>query len=107
VGSCSIISLGLSRIPSAENDPLDIARQMAERGITLVSFILSHRALIEAHKPFQFVVACEPELSNYKVSKVQITKLCANRTVPKNAVDFYTALTEITRLVSLPFLHTH
>ncbi|KAJ3501577.1 hypothetical protein NLJ89_g9277 [Agrocybe chaxingu] len=44
-----------------QNDPLDIARQMAERGITL------------------FVVACEPELSGYR-----------------NAVDFYTALTEIT-----------
>ncbi|KAF8154519.1 hypothetical protein B0H34DRAFT_716852 [Crassisporium funariophilum] len=44
-----------------QNDPLDIARQMAERGIAL------------------FVVACEPELSDYR-----------------NAVDFYTALTEIT-----------
>ncbi|KIM43735.1 hypothetical protein M413DRAFT_26047 [Hebeloma cylindrosporum] len=44
-----------------QNDPLEIARQMAEHGITL------------------FVVACEPELSAYN-----------------NAVDFYTALTEIT-----------
>lgn len=44
-----------------QNDPLEVARQMAEHGITL------------------FVVACEPELSAYN-----------------NAVDFYTALTEIT-----------
>ncbi|KAF8815518.1 hypothetical protein BYT27DRAFT_7193247 [Phlegmacium glaucopus] len=44
-----------------QNDPLDIARQMAERGITL------------------FVIACEPSLSKYQ-----------------NAVDFYTALTQLT-----------
>jgi len=44
-----------------QNDPLQIARQMAERGITL------------------FVIACEPALSKYK-----------------NAVDFYTALTQLT-----------
>jgi len=44
-----------------QNDPLEIARQMAERGITL------------------FVIACEPALSRYK-----------------NAVDFYTALTQLT-----------
>jgi len=44
-----------------QNDPLDIARQMAERGIRL------------------FVIACEPTLSQYK-----------------NAVDFYTALTQLT-----------
>jgi len=44
-----------------QNDPLEIARQMAERGITL------------------FVIACEPALSKYK-----------------NAVDFYTALAQLT-----------
>jgi hypothetical protein len=44
-----------------QNDPLDIARQMSESGITL------------------FVIACEPSLSQYI-----------------NAVDFYTALTQLT-----------
>jgi Mg-chelatase subunit ChlD len=44
-----------------QNDPLEIARQMAERAITL------------------FVIACEPALSKYK-----------------NAVDFYTALAQLT-----------
>jgi len=44
-----------------QNDPLQVARQMAERGITL------------------FVIACEPALSGYN-----------------NAVDFYTALTQLT-----------
>jgi len=52
-----------------QNDPLDIARQMAERGITL------------------FVIACEPGLSRYQ-----------------NAVDFYTALVEITSGRMFPLL---
>jgi len=51
---------GFTKSPD-QNDPLEIARQMAERGITL------------------FVIACEPALSRYK-----------------NAVDFYTALTQLT-----------
>jgi len=51
---------GFSKSPD-QNDPLEIARQMAERGIAL------------------FVIACEPALSRYR-----------------NAVDFYTALTQLT-----------
>ena len=71
----AMISVGLSHIPAAENDPLDIARQMAERGITLVSFsYLITARFLRAYKPLQFVVACEPELSSYKVSVVQITR---------------------------------
>ncbi|KAF8192926.1 hypothetical protein BJ912DRAFT_961402 [Pholiota molesta] len=54
---------GFDRSPD-QQDPLHIARQMAEQGITL------------------FVVACEPDLSCYM-----------------HAVDFYTALTEITGCV--------
>ncbi|KDR79194.1 hypothetical protein GALMADRAFT_243096 [Galerina marginata CBS 339.88] len=52
-----------------QNDPLDIARQMAEQGITL------------------FVIACEPGLSRYR-----------------NAVDFYTALVQITSGRMFPLL---
>ncbi|KAJ3499131.1 hypothetical protein NLJ89_g10132 [Agrocybe chaxingu] len=51
---------GFDKSPD-QNDPLQIARQMAERGITL------------------FVIACEPALSMYK-----------------HAVDFYSALAQIT-----------
>ncbi|KIM43727.1 hypothetical protein M413DRAFT_443633 [Hebeloma cylindrosporum] len=52
-----------------QNDPLELARQMAEKGITL------------------FVIACEPGLSKYV-----------------NAVDFYTALTQITSGKMFPLL---
>jgi Mg-chelatase subunit ChlD len=59
---------GFDKSPD-QNDPLDIARQMAERGITL------------------FVIACEPGLSRYH-----------------NAVDFYTALVQITSGMMFPLL---
>ncbi|KIM42301.1 hypothetical protein M413DRAFT_444728 [Hebeloma cylindrosporum] len=59
---------GFSESPD-QNDPLELARQMAEKGITL------------------FVIACEPRLSQYK-----------------NAVDFYTALTQITSGKMFPLL---
>jgi len=52
-----------------QNDPLELARQMSERGITL------------------FVIACEPSLSKWK-----------------HAIDFYTALTQITSGRVFPLL---
>ncbi|PPQ74668.1 hypothetical protein CVT24_003825 [Panaeolus cyanescens] len=59
---------GFQKSPD-QNDPLDMARQMAERGITL------------------FVVACEPALSSYS-----------------HALDFYSALVQITSGRLLPLL---
>ena len=52
----------------AENDPLDIARQMAERGISLVKKKLNLRTLLySANILTQFVIACEPSLSGFEV----------------------------------------
>ena len=74
--SCNVKSwVELHSFSVAENDPLEIARQMAEHGITLVSISLFHRGALRAYKLPQFVVACEPELSAYNVSIVRITNL--------------------------------
>lgn len=72
----SYVGLSCIHFSVSENDPLDIARQMAEHGITLVTIFLSYRGVVlEAYKLLQFVVACEPELSAYNVSRVRITNL--------------------------------
>ncbi|KAF9530877.1 hypothetical protein CPB83DRAFT_849794 [Crepidotus variabilis] len=59
---------GFSESPD-QNDPLELARQMSQKGITL------------------FVIACEPGLSRWK-----------------HAIDFYTALSEITSGRMFPLL---
>src|SRR6266571_4371617 len=51
-----------------ENDPLEIARQMAERGINLVCWLtFSPSTFSDCRLTLQFVIACEPSLSKYKV----------------------------------------
>lgn len=50
------------------NDPLQLAREMAGRGITLVSALLLGVILATYSMYLQFFVACEPALSGYQVS---------------------------------------
>ena len=49
------------------NDPLQIARQMASRGITLVRMSCNRAMSFGVPDFMQFFVACEPALSGYAV----------------------------------------
>lgn len=63
------LSIGFDSGSPDGNDPLQIARAMASRGITLVSrclsILLSQPLLTRSS--LQFFVACEPALSGYSV----------------------------------------
>lgn len=81
------------------NDPLQLARIMASRGITLVcpTNLRSFR-LIDV----QFFVACEPALSGYSVSGIFIVCTERHSFGFQYATDFYRAITNITSGLMLP-----
>lgn len=82
------------------NDPLQLARVMASRGITLVS---SSYLNISRLTTTQFFVACEPALSGYSVSGVSIVLRNDIHPDPTQyATDFYRAITNITSGLMLP-----